>query len=140
MSLAASKVLAFEVPALSVLPEPVSIEECIQRAQENLLRLQKPDGHWEGELLADATLCCDYVIYMHWLGKVDELPAIQMRRPYPSPPARGRRLEHFYRRSERNQRLGQGLLGAQARRRLAQRSVDEGGPRECPPSRQVSRK
>jgi squalene-hopene/tetraprenyl-beta-curcumene cyclase len=73
MSLAAPKVLPFEVPALSVLPEPVSIEECIRRAQENLLRLQKPDGHWEGELLADATLCCDYIIYMHWRGKVDNL-------------------------------------------------------------------
>jgi squalene-hopene/tetraprenyl-beta-curcumene cyclase len=72
MSLAAPKVLPFEAPALSVLPAPVSSEECIRRAQENLLLLQKPDGHWQGELIADATLCCDYIIYMHWLGKVDE--------------------------------------------------------------------
>ena len=72
MSLAASKVLPFEAPALSVLPAPVSSEECIRRAQENLLLLQKPDGHWQGELIADATLCGDYIIYMHWLGKVDE--------------------------------------------------------------------
>ncbi|MGA9576386.1 MAG: hypothetical protein WBV90_02090, partial [Terrimicrobiaceae bacterium] len=72
MSLAASKVLPFEAPALSVFPAPVSSEECIRRAQENLLLLQKPDGHWQGELIADATLCCDYIIYMHWLGQVDE--------------------------------------------------------------------
>ena len=59
-------------PDSSVLREPVSVEECVRRAQQNLLRLQKPDGHWEGELLADATLCSDYIIYMHWSAKIDE--------------------------------------------------------------------
>jgi squalene-hopene/tetraprenyl-beta-curcumene cyclase len=72
MSLAASKVVPFEVPGLSVLREPVSVEECVRRSQQNLLRLQKADGHWEGELLADATLCSDYIIYMHWCGEIDE--------------------------------------------------------------------
>ncbi len=72
MSLAASKLLPFEAPALSVLAPPLSVEDCIRRAQGNLLRLQRTDGHWEGELIADATLCCDYVIYMHWLGNVDD--------------------------------------------------------------------
>jgi squalene-hopene/tetraprenyl-beta-curcumene cyclase len=72
MSVAASKVLPFEVPALSVLKGTVSLEEGILRSQTNLLRLQNPDGHWEGELIADVTLCCDYVLYMHWLGKVDQ--------------------------------------------------------------------
>ncbi len=40
----------------------------IQRAQANLLRLQRPDGHWCGELLVDSTLCSDYVAYMHWVA------------------------------------------------------------------------
>ena len=40
----------------------------IQRAQSNLLRLQRPDGHWCGELLVDSTLCSDYVAYMHWVA------------------------------------------------------------------------
>jgi squalene-hopene/tetraprenyl-beta-curcumene cyclase len=43
----------------------------IQRAQQNLLRLQHPDGYWCGELMVDSTLCSDYVLYMHWSGKLD---------------------------------------------------------------------
>lgn len=48
------------------------LDEAISRAQGNLLRLQREDGHWEGELLVDSTLCSDYVLYMHWRGRVDE--------------------------------------------------------------------
>jgi squalene-hopene/tetraprenyl-beta-curcumene cyclase len=47
------------------------ISQAISRAQENLLRQQKPDGHWCGELLVDSTLCSDYVLFMHWCGEVD---------------------------------------------------------------------
>ena len=48
------------------------IAEAISRAQQNLLRQQHADGHWCGELIVDSTLCSDYVLFMHWLGKVDE--------------------------------------------------------------------
>lgn len=41
-------------------------------AQENLLRQQRPDGHWCGELMVDSTLCSDFVQFMHWFGEVDE--------------------------------------------------------------------
>ena len=44
----------------------------LARAGQNLLRQQKPDGHWVGELMVDSTLCSDYVLFMHWLGEVDE--------------------------------------------------------------------
>jgi len=47
------------------------IVEAISRAQGNLLRQQKPDGHWCGELLVDSTLCSDFVLFMHWCGEVD---------------------------------------------------------------------
>src|SRR5216684_5952806 len=47
------------------------IAAAIARAQENLLRQQKPDGHWCGELLVDSTLCSDYVVFMHWCSEVD---------------------------------------------------------------------
>ena len=47
------------------------ISEAIRRAQENLLRQQKTDGHWCGELIVDSTLCSDYVLFMHWCGEVD---------------------------------------------------------------------
>jgi squalene-hopene/tetraprenyl-beta-curcumene cyclase len=49
------------------------ISQAIHRAQENLLRQQKPDGHWCGELLVDSTLCSDFVLFMHWCGEVDSL-------------------------------------------------------------------
>src|SRR5450631_869217 len=48
------------------------LAEAISLAQQNLLRQQKPDGHWVGELMVDSTLCSDYVLFMHWLGEVDE--------------------------------------------------------------------
>jgi squalene-hopene/tetraprenyl-beta-curcumene cyclase len=47
------------------------IAHAIARAQENLLRQQKPDGHWCGELIVDSTLCSDYILFMHWCGDVD---------------------------------------------------------------------
>src|SRR5438874_5733268 len=53
------------------------ISAAISRAQRNLLRQQKPDGHWCGELFVDSTLCSDYVLYMHWLGEID--PDLQER-------------------------------------------------------------
>jgi len=37
------------------------IAGAVRRAQENLLRQQKPDGHWCGELIVDSTLCSDYI-------------------------------------------------------------------------------
>ena len=47
----------------------------IRLAQENLLRLQCDDGYWVGELVVDATLCADYILFMHWAEKVD--PVLQ---------------------------------------------------------------
>jgi squalene-hopene/tetraprenyl-beta-curcumene cyclase len=47
------------------------IADAIARAQENLLRQQKPDGHWCGELLVDSTLCSDFILFMHWCGEID---------------------------------------------------------------------
>src|SRR5437879_13130545 len=47
------------------------ISQAMTRAQENLLRQQKPEGHWCGELIVDSTLCSDYILFMHWCGEVD---------------------------------------------------------------------
>src|SRR2546430_4852807 len=52
-------------------PADETISRAISLAQQNLLRQQKADGHWCGELFVDSTLCSDYVVYMHWLGDVD---------------------------------------------------------------------
>ena len=43
----------------------------IGRSQSYLLSLQKPDGHWIGELIVDVTLVADTVAYHHWNGKID---------------------------------------------------------------------
>ena len=59
------------------LPEtPASdLEVAIRRARDFLLGIQKPDGHWVGELEADTTLTSDYILLMHFLaasgGEVD---------------------------------------------------------------------
>src|SRR6266699_2768376 len=53
------------------------IARAIALAQQNLLRQQKPDGHWVGELMVDSTLCSDYVLFMHWLGEIDQ--TLQLR-------------------------------------------------------------
>ena len=57
---------------LNYSPAQPDLSDAIARAQQNLLRQQQPDGHWCGELLVDSTLCSDYVLFMHWLGDVDE--------------------------------------------------------------------
>jgi squalene-hopene/tetraprenyl-beta-curcumene cyclase len=57
--------------------DDLEIANAISRAQENLLGQQRPDGHWCGELMVDSTLCSDYVLFMHWLGEVDD--ALQQR-------------------------------------------------------------
>ena len=48
------------------------LETAILRAQENLLRLQRPEGYWVGELMVDSTLVSDTIAYHHWNGKVDK--------------------------------------------------------------------
>lgn len=51
------------------------LETAIRRAQQNLLRLQHPEGYWCGELFVDSTLCSDTVLYMHWADELD--PVLQ---------------------------------------------------------------
>jgi len=53
------------------------IDQALRKSQDFLLSLQQPDGHWEGELMVDATLCCDTILYLHWSGKED--PGLQAK-------------------------------------------------------------
>jgi squalene-hopene/tetraprenyl-beta-curcumene cyclase len=50
---------------------PISLQTAIQRSQRYLLREQKPEGYWVGELMVDSTLVSDTIAYHHWNGKVD---------------------------------------------------------------------
>jgi squalene-hopene/tetraprenyl-beta-curcumene cyclase len=47
------------------------LDTAIQRSQRYLLREQKPEGYWVGELMVDSTLVSDTIAYHHWNGKVD---------------------------------------------------------------------
>jgi squalene-hopene/tetraprenyl-beta-curcumene cyclase len=48
------------------------VECAVEKSQHYLLSVQKPDGHWVGELIVDATLVADTLAYHHWNGKVDK--------------------------------------------------------------------
>src|SRR5271163_2486024 len=48
------------------------LEAAIERSQDFLLREQKPEGYWIGELMVDCTLVADTIAYHHWDNSVDE--------------------------------------------------------------------
>ena len=55
-------------------PEPrprTDLETAIERSQNYLLREQRPEGYWVGELIVDCTVISDFIAYHHWNGKVD---------------------------------------------------------------------
>ena len=33
---------------------------------------QRPDGHWCAELQGDTILESEYLMYLHWLGRLDQ--------------------------------------------------------------------
>src|ERR1022692_3867996 len=43
-----------------------------ERARRRLLELQRPDGHWCGELQGDTILESEYVLLMAFLGREDD--------------------------------------------------------------------
>ncbi|HEY2951863.1 MAG TPA: squalene--hopene cyclase, partial [Verrucomicrobiae bacterium] len=58
-------------PEIGFSQENRTFETAIQRSQNYLLREQKPEGYWIGELMVDSTLVSDTLAYHHWIGKVD---------------------------------------------------------------------
>ncbi len=52
---------------------PIAFETAIHRSQQYLLREQKAEGYWVGELMVDSTLVSDTIAYHHWNGKVDPI-------------------------------------------------------------------
>ena len=47
------------------------LQQAIKQSQDFLLREQKPEGYWVGELMVDSTLVSDTIAYHHWNGQVD---------------------------------------------------------------------
>jgi squalene-hopene/tetraprenyl-beta-curcumene cyclase len=52
----------------------------LARARDNLLGLQKEDGHWRGELEADSVLESEYILLLHFLGRGGEQRVQKMAR------------------------------------------------------------
>ncbi|HEY0455860.1 MAG TPA: squalene--hopene cyclase, partial [Verrucomicrobiae bacterium] len=50
----------------------ISLETAIKRSQNYLLREQKPEGYWVGELMVDSTLASDMVAFHHWHGSIEQ--------------------------------------------------------------------
>ncbi|MFM2082735.1 MAG: hypothetical protein RL380_1426, partial [Verrucomicrobiota bacterium] len=44
------------------------LQQAIKQSQDFLLREQKPEGYWVGELMVDSTLVSDTIAYHHWNG------------------------------------------------------------------------
>lgn len=57
--------------APSVRGTPTGLDAAVERSQKYLLREQKAEGYWVGELIVDSTLVSDTLAYHHWNGKVD---------------------------------------------------------------------
>jgi squalene-hopene/tetraprenyl-beta-curcumene cyclase len=53
----------------SVLPQPAQLTAAVDRARACLLDLQKPDGHWVGELQGDTILESEYILLLAFLGR-----------------------------------------------------------------------
>jgi squalene-hopene/tetraprenyl-beta-curcumene cyclase len=49
----------------------LGLDSAIARAQARLLELQKPDGHWIGELEADTTITAEYLLLGHLIDRVN---------------------------------------------------------------------
>ncbi|MBI2218193.1 MAG: squalene--hopene cyclase [Candidatus Rokubacteria bacterium] len=47
------------------------LDSAISRAQARLLSLQRPDGHWIGELEADVTITSEYLLLCHLIDRVN---------------------------------------------------------------------
>ena len=50
-------------------PSHLTLGEALARAQDCLLSIQKPDGHWCGELQGDTILESEYIMLMAFLGR-----------------------------------------------------------------------
>ncbi len=60
-------------PAVRHTPLPASpTQRALDRARRRLLELQRPDGHWCGELQGDTILESEYVLLMAFLGRENE--------------------------------------------------------------------
>ncbi len=61
-------------------PADTALANAIDHARERLLGLQKPDGHWVGELQGDTILESEYILLLAFLGREQEEVAAKAAR------------------------------------------------------------
>lgn len=49
-----------------------AVVDALRRAQNHLFSIQRPDGHWVGELKVDVTLAADFILYCWFMGTRSE--------------------------------------------------------------------
>ncbi len=62
---------SYSAVAAAPAADPCATRKAIQLATHRLLELQRPEGHWVGELEADTTLESDYILLQLWLYQPD---------------------------------------------------------------------
>ncbi|HEX3417791.1 MAG TPA: squalene--hopene cyclase [Stellaceae bacterium] len=66
-----------EVATLRRRVDAARLDEAITRAEESLVALQHPDGHWVFELEADVTIPSEFILLQHYFGRIE--PELQAR-------------------------------------------------------------
>jgi squalene-hopene/tetraprenyl-beta-curcumene cyclase len=66
-----------EVATLRRRVDAARLDEAITRAEESLVALQHPDGHWVFELEADVTIPSEFILLQHYFGRIE--PELQGR-------------------------------------------------------------
>ncbi|WP_405045049.1 squalene--hopene cyclase [Paraburkholderia sp.] len=64
----------------SDLPFAALLDAAIVRGRDALARRQAPDGSWCFELESDATITAEYILMMHFMGKIDTVRQEKMAR------------------------------------------------------------
>ncbi len=57
-----------------------TLDAAIERAQGHLLAQQQPDGHWVGEVEADATITSEYLLFSHLIDRIEHAREARMVR------------------------------------------------------------
>lgn len=99
--------------------EENDLHRILQKAQEYLLRIQRPDGHWCGELEGDTILESEYILTMLFIGRLGDhrvLKAAEFVRRCQLP---GGGVGHIFWWSSRSQSVRKSLFCPQTGRRFS---------------------
>ncbi|MDO9238700.1 MAG: squalene--hopene cyclase, partial [Methylicorpusculum sp.] len=69
-----TEINTYDLPstATAITGRPNDLNRAISKAESYLLNLQQPDGHWVFELEADCTIPSEFILFMNYLGEIDE--------------------------------------------------------------------